>query len=148
MRRPSDLQFKGESRDMKASRFLRVASFAVLLSTAGYLAGCEEDPTEANRGVPEVILVSRSFTNQYVGIPFELSAALIDRQYTRLPVEIAVTSSNPSVVRVDSTVYFAELRETRVYATPLSAADSTVIQYSAEGLTARTVVRTLVQEEE
>lgn len=130
---------------MRFRRFSRMAPSLGVLALAALGAACEEDPTEAGSGDPATIVVSRSVTNQLVPVPFTLTAQVLDRRFTRLPTAIDAASAKPAVVRVDSTNFFLELRETRVFLTPLAADTSTIITFSASGLSATTKVVSVKQ---
>jgi hypothetical protein len=91
-----------------------LAGAAVLALLAG---GCSDDPTATGQGDAAAFLLSRSVSYQSVGGHFQLTAAVVDAQHTRLNQRVEVTSTAANVLRVDSTVYLRELAETRVFVT-------------------------------
>mgnify|MGYP000333164675 CR=1 FL=1 len=113
------------------------AHLAVLGLAALPLAACEEDPTAAGTNEPAMIVLDRSVTNQLVNVPFVRIAYVIDQRFNRLPIAVSVTSEKPNVVRVDSARFLPELRETRAFLTALAPDTSTILTFSAAGLTAQ-----------
>jgi len=91
-------------------------SFAALAVAAVLSAGCYDDPLADGRGEATTIQTNRVETNLTVNKQFTITAKLLDDQFTPLPM--ALSGSAGSNLRLDSTVYVTELRETRFFVTP------------------------------
>jgi hypothetical protein len=90
------------------------------------------------------IEVSRSTTYQSVGGPFSVTGVLLSPLRNRIPTQLDVSSSNPASLRLDSVIYFPELRETRAFATPLRLDTTGVtLTFSGAGLSEAVVVNSL-----
>lgn len=105
---------------MNVRTFVRALSAATVAVLPLFLAlACSEDPTEAGTGEPAALLLSRETTFQSVGGSFNITVRVTDNKGTRLATPVSATSTDGSVVRVDSIVTVAELTETRVFLTSL-----------------------------
>jgi hypothetical protein len=86
------------------------------------MAACSEDPTESGNLEPSAIVTDLSTTTRTVGTQFSITAYTIDKNNARIPG--ALTAASSAGLVVDSTVYFPELQETRVFV-HATAIDST-----------------------
>jgi hypothetical protein len=108
------------------------------------LVGCKNDPFADTVENAAAIETSRSVTFQSVGGTFSITGVLLSPLRNRIPTQLEVTSSNPASLRLDSVVYFPELRETRAYATPIRLDTTGVtLTFSGGGITEAVVVNGL-----
>ncbi|MEX0890798.1 MAG: hypothetical protein WEB88_01420 [Gemmatimonadota bacterium] len=109
-------------------------SFAALAVAAVLSAGCYDDPLADGRGEATTIQTNRVETNLTVNRQFTVTARLLDNQFTPLPM--ALSGSAGSNLRLDSTVYVTELRETRFFVTPTAmlASAPTTLTITGGGL--------------
>jgi hypothetical protein len=101
------------------------------------VAACDEDPTDSTLGTPSFIQPSFTVTNQPANTAFSLSATLRDPQLNQLGTQIEASSSNATLVRIDSTRFVAELNETRYFMKSgvTTRRDSATVTLSASSLT-------------
>lgn len=93
---------------------MRLRAFALLACVAVVgMAACSEDPTEAGNLEPSAIVTNLSTTTRTVGTDFSITAYTIDKNNARIPGALTASGSG---ITVDSTPYFPELQETRVFA--------------------------------
>lgn len=102
--------------------FTRI-SFAALAVAAVLSAGCYDDPLADGRGEATIIDTNRIETSLTVNRQFTVTARLLDAQFTPIPTALSATAG--SNLRLDSTVYVTELRETRFFVTPTAMLAST-----------------------
>jgi hypothetical protein len=125
---------------MKLGNFVRLLSLA---APVVLLAACSDDPTNQGSGDAFAIVSNRASTIQGVGSAFTVTARVVDRAGTSLPVQVTATSSKVDVVAVDSFRYAPELQETRFYLRTLKVDASAPVVLTAASLTDTVEVKVL-----
>lgn len=118
---------------MRLGKYMRLLSLVAALAVIN--SACSEDPTDEGRGDAFAIVTNRSSTEQGVGSEFTVTATVVDRLGTPLPIAVAATSSVPTSVTVDSTVFVPELQETRFYLRSLEVNAAVPVVLTAAALT-------------
>jgi hypothetical protein len=126
---------------MRLGKYMRLLSLVAPL--AGISAACSDDPTDEGSGDAFAIVTNRSSTEQGAGSAFTLTATVVDRLGTPLPIQVVATSGVPTSVVVDSTRYVPELQETRFYLRSLAVNAAVPVVLTAEMLTDTVEVRVL-----
>jgi hypothetical protein len=116
---------------MKMSNLVRLLMVAAPVML---IAACSDDPTSEGSGDAFAIVTNVSEGVRSLNTGFTLTGAVVDRQGTRLPTELSVTSVNTGSVAIDSTRFVLELQETRVYARAIGASAGAPIVFSAASL--------------
>lgn len=98
------------------------------------LTACREDPTEANVGVAEAIITTRSETTVAKGGTVSVQAYVVDKNLQRIPGPLTATPAGAGVT-IDSVTYVPELTHTLIFVRAGQAAGSTNITISGHGLT-------------
>lgn len=98
------------------------------------LTACQEDPTEANVGVPEAIVATRAETNLAKGGTVSVQAYVVDKNLQRIPGALTATAAGTGVT-IDSVKYVPELTHTLIFIRAGQAAGSTNVTLSGHGLT-------------
>lgn len=111
---------------------MRLRAFALLACVAVVgMAACSEDPTESGNLEPSAIVTNLSTTTRTVGTDFSITAYTIDKNNARIPGALTATGSG---IVVDSTPYFPELQETRVFAHATAISTSATITITGGNL--------------
>jgi hypothetical protein len=124
---------------MRLDRFLRLLPVAAPLIL---VAACSGDP--ANEGGGDPFAIETEFSNgaRLVNSTFTITARVVDRARTPLPLRLEVTSGKTDVVAIDSVPFAPELQTSTVYARALKAdvAGAPLI-FSVAGLQDTVIVR-------
>jgi len=91
----------------------------------------------SDHGQPWAIQTTLESITQVVGVPFRIDARAIDRRFTPVPTPVEAEPSNESL-RVDSTIFDAEMQRSHIYVTPL-VVDSAAYLYLYAGAVHDTV---------
>lgn len=116
---------------MKVAKFAR--TFALVAPVLA-LAACDEDPAAVGSGNPFAIVTNFSVVNAAVGDDITLTAQIVDRGGTTLPIEVNVTSTAQNFV-VDSTRFVRELQFTRIYGKTTEVGTKIGVVVTGGGLT-------------
>ena len=118
---------------------MKLVKFVGLLSVAAPLAlglsACTDDPTDEGAGDAFAIVTSVSTAAQSVGGRFTVTAQVVDRMGTPLPIQITASSVEADVVAVDSTIFVPEIQETRFFLRTLKVDAGAAVILSAGALT-------------
>lgn len=106
---------------MKVAKFARALALVAPLLALG---ACKGDITEDGAGDPFAITLSAVETSTTVNGAVSVNAQVVDRFRTPLPSAADVTSLDPSVVRVDSVVFIADLQITRAFLKGVAASEN------------------------
>jgi hypothetical protein len=126
---------------------MRIGNYVRLLSlvaaTAVAFTACSDDPTDEGAGDAFAIVTNKSITTLAAGASFTVTAQVVDRAGTPLPIQVTVSSAKADVVANDSTRYVAELQETRIYGRTLKVDASAPLILTAGALTDTVEVKVL-----
>jgi hypothetical protein len=126
---------------------MRIGNYVRLLSlvaaTAVAFTACSDDPTDEGAGDAFAIVTNKSITTLAAGASFTVTAQVVDRAGTPLPIQVQVSSAKADVVANDSTRYVAELQETRIYGRTLKVDASAPLILTAGALTDTVEVKVL-----
>ena len=126
---------------MRIGNYVRLLS--VVAASAVALTACSDDPTDEGAGDAFAIVTNKSITTLGAGQTFTVTAQVVDRAGTPLPIQVAVTSAKADVVANDSTRYVTELQETRIYGRALKVDASAALVLTAGAITDTVEVKVL-----
>ena len=126
---------------MRIGKYVRLLSLVAASAVA--FTACSDDPTDEGAGDAFAIVTNKSITTLAAGASFTVTAQVVDRAGTPLPIEVAVSSAKTDVVVNDSNRYVAELQETRIYGRTLKVDASAPLILTAGALTDTVEVKVL-----
>jgi hypothetical protein len=115
---------------------------SVALATLALVA-CSDDPTDEGSGDAFAIVSDVSTAVRPVGASFTVTAKVVDRLGTPLPIRVTAATTKPDVVALDSSTYVPELQESRFYLRSLKVEASTPLVLTAQTLSDTVDVRVL-----
>jgi hypothetical protein len=130
-----------ESKRMKIGKYVRL--LPLVAWSALTLTACNDDPTSEGAGDAFAIITNKSITTVAANEAVTVTAQVVDRAGTPLPMEVQVTSLKTDVVATDSQRFVPELQETRIYAHTLKVDASAPLVLTAGGLTDTVEVKVL-----
>jgi len=114
-------------------RVTKIARTFALIAPMLALAACDEDPAAVGNGDPFAIVTNLSVVNAAVGDEIVLTAEVVDRGGTTLPVQVQVASTSGNF-SVDSTKFVPELQFTRIWGKTNALGVKTYVVVSTGGL--------------
>jgi hypothetical protein len=130
-----------ENIGMRIGNYVRLLS--LVAATAVAFTACSDDPTDEGAGDAFAIVTNKSITTLGANESFTVTAQVVDRAGTPLPIQVTVSSAKTDVVANDSTRYVAELQETRIYGRTLKVDASAPLILTAGALTDTVEVKVL-----
>jgi hypothetical protein len=115
---------------------------SVALATLALVA-CSDDPTDEGSGDAFAIVSDVSTAVRPVGASFTVTAKVVDRLGTPLPIQVTAATTKPDVVALDSSTYVPELQESRFYLRSLKVDAGAPLVLTASTLSDTVNVRVL-----